>query len=370
MRIGRVGRRWLKRLALVVGFWMIGVSTLEAQGRVRVRGYFRSDGTYVRPHYRTAPDGIPYNNYSFPGNYNPNTGRITDGDPADYLERYYRSRGGLGIRSGVTSWAMSDTDIASLPALPDEVVREEFDRARIYCGYIYPVGSSGRTSCEMRQVMALSAVVLPDYSTLPRDDAGRSARYCEFVYGDNRAGFYNCLNRQLFGLEGIGAEFELDDDQDERRARSYCEFVYGDNRAGFTSCLARQARGLRGSMPEGDGIPGEEWRRATRYCEFVYGDNRAGYQDCLERQDRGLRRSDPRWEGISSTERQRAERYCEFVYGDNRASNLDCRRRQASGLVRFFSDGRAIRLPAADRARYCEGIYGDNRASYWACTSR
>ena len=58
-------------------------------GRVRVRGYYRKDGTYVRPHYRTAPDGNPYNNYSFPGNYNPNTGRITPGDPQKYLERYY-----------------------------------------------------------------------------------------------------------------------------------------------------------------------------------------------------------------------------------------------------------------------------------------
>ena len=54
-----------------------------------VRGYYRGDGTYVRPHYRTNPDGNPYNNYSFPGNYNPNTGRITPGNPDTYLERYY-----------------------------------------------------------------------------------------------------------------------------------------------------------------------------------------------------------------------------------------------------------------------------------------
>jgi hypothetical protein len=42
----------------------------------------------VRPHYRTYPDGIPYNNYSFPGNYNPNTGEITPGDFLKYLEKY------------------------------------------------------------------------------------------------------------------------------------------------------------------------------------------------------------------------------------------------------------------------------------------
>lgn len=61
----------------------------EAEARVYVRGYYRKDGTYVRPHYRTAPDSNPYNNYSYPGNYNPNTGKITPGDPYKYLDRYY-----------------------------------------------------------------------------------------------------------------------------------------------------------------------------------------------------------------------------------------------------------------------------------------
>ncbi|MFA6280231.1 MAG: hypothetical protein WC612_05520 [Bdellovibrionales bacterium] len=30
---------------------------------VYVNGYSRQDGTYVEPHYRSAPDGNPYNNY-------------------------------------------------------------------------------------------------------------------------------------------------------------------------------------------------------------------------------------------------------------------------------------------------------------------
>lgn len=58
----------------------------------QVRGYYRKDGTYVQPHQRSNPDGKPYNNYNFPGNYNPNTGRITPGDPNRYLDRYYRDR--------------------------------------------------------------------------------------------------------------------------------------------------------------------------------------------------------------------------------------------------------------------------------------
>jgi hypothetical protein len=67
---------------------IILIPTFLVEGQVYVRGYYRSDGVYVRPHYRTYPDGIPYNNYSFPGNYNPNTGEITPGDPLKYLEKY------------------------------------------------------------------------------------------------------------------------------------------------------------------------------------------------------------------------------------------------------------------------------------------
>ena len=72
--------------ALVVLISFLTISLAEAGWG---QGYYRRNGTYVQPHYRTNPDGNPYNNYSFPGNYNPNTGRITPGNPDTYLERYY-----------------------------------------------------------------------------------------------------------------------------------------------------------------------------------------------------------------------------------------------------------------------------------------
>ena len=53
-----------------------------------VRGHFRRDGTYVAPHQRSNPDNSPYNNYNFPGNYNPNKGQTTPGNQERYLERY------------------------------------------------------------------------------------------------------------------------------------------------------------------------------------------------------------------------------------------------------------------------------------------
>ena len=62
-----------------------------------VRGYTRSDGTYVQPHYRSSPDSQQWNNYSTQGNVNPYTGqqgsqRDTTYDPPKLYNPYGRSR--------------------------------------------------------------------------------------------------------------------------------------------------------------------------------------------------------------------------------------------------------------------------------------
>ena len=75
-------------MTLVLMFSMVTISF----AKVSVKGYFRKDGTYVQPYVRTNPDGNPYNNYSYPGNYNPNTGEITGGNPDTYLKNYYNNQ--------------------------------------------------------------------------------------------------------------------------------------------------------------------------------------------------------------------------------------------------------------------------------------
>ena len=39
------------------------------------KGYIKKNGTYVAPHYKTAPDKTKNNNYSTRGNANPMTGK-------------------------------------------------------------------------------------------------------------------------------------------------------------------------------------------------------------------------------------------------------------------------------------------------------
>jgi len=52
-----------KVLTLLIVISFITAPALLFARDVYVRGYYRSDGTYVRPHIRSAPDGYKWNNY-------------------------------------------------------------------------------------------------------------------------------------------------------------------------------------------------------------------------------------------------------------------------------------------------------------------
>lgn len=48
---------------------------LPVLANVYVNPYTKKDGTQVEGHYRSNPDGNPYNNWSTKGNRNPYTGK-------------------------------------------------------------------------------------------------------------------------------------------------------------------------------------------------------------------------------------------------------------------------------------------------------
>lgn len=54
-------------------------------GDVHVKGYYRADGTYVEPHYRSAPNSTTSDNWSTIGNVNPHTGKIGTKIPNDVI---------------------------------------------------------------------------------------------------------------------------------------------------------------------------------------------------------------------------------------------------------------------------------------------
>src|SRR6185437_11450704 len=63
--------------AITVGLLLaalIALVPVASYAGQHVNGYYRSNGTYVQPYTRSAPDSTVRNNYSFQGNTNPYTG--------------------------------------------------------------------------------------------------------------------------------------------------------------------------------------------------------------------------------------------------------------------------------------------------------
>lgn len=65
-----------KGIIALTTFAAVALVPQMAWADVFVHGYYRSDGTYVRPHFRSDPDGDFSNNWSTYGNINPYTGEM------------------------------------------------------------------------------------------------------------------------------------------------------------------------------------------------------------------------------------------------------------------------------------------------------
>ena len=63
----------MKALISAIAFLALGAASALAG---QVTGYYRSNGTYVAPHYRSDPDSTVMDNYSYRGNSDPYTGNV------------------------------------------------------------------------------------------------------------------------------------------------------------------------------------------------------------------------------------------------------------------------------------------------------
>ncbi len=120
----------------LLSFFLLTIFELVAQ--VHVRGYYRKNGTYVQPHVRSSPDGDPYNNWSYPGNVNPYTGKVATGNPDTYLRNYYdrssnsRANTSSDYRSysspSTSSYSGSSPSGYSSNSMPANTSETDFDR--------------------------------------------------------------------------------------------------------------------------------------------------------------------------------------------------------------------------------------------------
>lgn len=68
-------------IALFLTLSVMALSATSVEAAQRVNGYYRSNGTYVQPYYRSNSNSTKYDNYSTRGNYNPFTGKYGTRNP-------------------------------------------------------------------------------------------------------------------------------------------------------------------------------------------------------------------------------------------------------------------------------------------------
>ena len=88
----------MKLLSFFLYFPLISLMGEAVKADVNVKGYYRSNGTYVQPYTRTSPNNSIYDNYSYPGNFNPNKNSFTP-KTSPYGNKYNSPSGGSGYKS-------------------------------------------------------------------------------------------------------------------------------------------------------------------------------------------------------------------------------------------------------------------------------
>jgi hypothetical protein len=152
-----------KALFLLALTFLFASCVGSAEAVVRVNGYFKKNGTYVAPYVKSDPDGIPTNNWSYPGNVNPYTGKVAPGNPDTYLRNYYESN--ANVRNSYDSSYLYSASAAT-------------SYSNITNGY--KIGST--TSCNYGYYMSPSGncVLVPPHSS----SIGNNF-YCDFGYEKN-----------------------------------------------------------------------------------------------------------------------------------------------------------------------------------------
>ena len=173
----------MKKIATCL-FGLLFVSSLAPiTHAVHVSGYMRKNGTYVNSYERTAPDGNPYNNYGYPGNYNPNTGQITGGSEDAYLNNYYKT----------SSYSSPSYD--SYPTTPTCPLNSYYDGvSSCKCNYGYTVSGG---NCVSQDSLCQSQI---GYSS--SYDSSNNTCKCDYGYVLNK--YQQCQSATLVCSDQIG----------------------------------------------------------------------------------------------------------------------------------------------------------------------
>lgn len=86
----KIASRYILLLVLTLFVCLSTFAQVNSK-HVKVKGYTRSDGTYVAPYYRTVPNSTNKDNFSTKGNTNPYTGKAGWIEPDNKINTLYSS---------------------------------------------------------------------------------------------------------------------------------------------------------------------------------------------------------------------------------------------------------------------------------------
>lgn len=98
-----------KYLLFILYFICLTAMSQVNNSHVKVSGYTRSDGTYVQPYFRTAPNSTNRDNFSTEGNTNPYTSQPGWVKPDNKYDTFYYNTYSYNPKSTQTEYATNST---------------------------------------------------------------------------------------------------------------------------------------------------------------------------------------------------------------------------------------------------------------------
>lgn len=300
-------------LILILGHISVSVAGPKgSSGAVAVRGYYKSNGTYVAPHYRSPPDGNSYNNWSTVGNINPYTGAPGTKQPYSGIGR------------------TSSHDANQRPAYAEDLSQlsePAFERA--------PTSPSR------------SSVALPaptgrqlDSPPLSHHDNELIERACSLTEYDGPAAYNACRNLQLKKLARGPKAPDLAhlSGQEKDLIDRACSLVKYDGPSAYNACTTSQVERLaRGpKAPSLSRLSAQERDLIERACSLVKYDGPAAHNACTASQVKQLARGPklPDLGLLSGEERELIGRACSLAKYDGPAAHNRCVASQVAQLVK------------------------------------
>ena len=282
-------------------------------GAVAVRGYVRSNGTYVAPHYRSAPDGNPYNNWSTIGNVNPYTGEPGTKQPYPAHRQ--------------TTDSASDAGSAEA-SVPRQL--REFDA---------PTPRKFRS--QKSSVRAAGSSEQPANSLHPsRQDNELIDRACIMAKSSGPAAFNQCKTSQVEELARGPKAPNLSHlgGQERDLIDRACIMAKSSGPAAFNQCTTSQLEELaRGpKAPNVSHLSGQVRELIDRACIMAKSSGPAVFNQCTTSQLAELARGPkaPNLSHLSRQERELIDRACIMTKSSGPAAFNQCTTSQVADLAR------------------------------------